>query len=216
LIYIFSLFAKVQAFHHYSYLMLPFYLCLLFIWTSLKTNRIFREQGMISPWRVAALFLLCVAVTFTGEYSLSMLGYVLVCLIIYAIRTKSKPLGRLYGSLLVFFIAIVVGWVLLWKLVLCHIENKRYGLVSSPDIIGGAHYFLLSIWNAVKDLLHLNNVNAAYDVSYGTVRNAYALRNGSLPLLLLVLLCSGAFILNAVKTKRANCTSRVLMVERKP
>lgn len=99
LAYVFSPFARVQSFHHFTYLMLPFYILLGYVYWGLKQKESGKNDSNIKRILIAMSFI--IMVVFIGEHTLPMLFCVIGLFCLKALLKKNRVESVRYIGLMV-------------------------------------------------------------------------------------------------------------------
>lgn len=124
LIFVFNPFVHIQTFHHFTYLMLPLYFSLGYILFNLKTYE--KNNKYTHIWNVILIF----CTVFTGEYTLALLGSVILFFIIYSIKKQRKQLCAKYVLHLVLEGMLLLSWMFVWKNIISPEGVGRYQMAS--------------------------------------------------------------------------------------
>ncbi|BCJ93391.1 hypothetical protein acsn021_09600 [Anaerocolumna cellulosilytica] len=119
-------FNHLQTFHHWSYLMLPLYLVLLYCYLELGTIQKYENECKLTWRNYIFSFILIFMIVFTGEYTLPMLGCTVLFFIIYSIIKRNKKLVIFFIQHLVYEGVLVIGWSILWKKILSENSVGRF------------------------------------------------------------------------------------------
>lgn len=214
LLWAMSPFARVQTFHHWSYLMLPLYLLLLFfLYIERTIGMQVGNEDKISWKKYLQLIVVMLCVIFTGEYTLVPLFFSLFLLaIIYKVK-KENRLSNLFSILLFTGIAFLMLYVIVYQLFINRSSAHRFSLLGI-NIWRGLCDFGRSIIFAVKSFLYLPNM---YTELYPSQFNRNSLRYldwricGIVIFLSLIVFVYGMYCLYRGKGKCKN-RSRLILV----
>ncbi len=123
-------FNHMQTFHHWTYLMLPLYCLLFYIYFEIKN---IQKNSIYTFKNYLCSAMLIFSTVFTGEYTLSMLGCVICFFMIYNFIVKNRRLVITYAGHLVFELTLFVAWNILWKNVLTESDPVRF-ITKKPSL----------------------------------------------------------------------------------
>lgn len=151
-------FCHVQTFHHWSYLMLPLYFVLFYIYIELGINQMDSIETKKYTLKRHLLSLIIILFTvFTGEYTLAMLACAICFFGIYNIVKKNRKLTFRYLGHLLLECTLALSWFALWKNVLSENEVGRF-VIQKPNL-GLFKMFTASIISNFKRFLFISESN---------------------------------------------------------
>lgn len=150
LVYIFSPFMRVQSFHHFTYLLLPFYLLLAFICWELKGL-----YSNITVFKLIVSMIWVFLIVFTGEHTLPMLFCILLLFALYARKRRWRKRFIKYCCLLIWEVLLFTGWYLFYNTFINQAEVSRF-ILKGVAIKEGIFEYLLSAIKALKSFLLIN------------------------------------------------------------
>lgn len=186
--YILSPFARVQSFHHWSYLMLPMYFLLLYINFELKTVLEIKQDNILSIFRGVFFIWL---VVFTGEYTLVVLAFTLLLFITYGIIKNKKHIIKKYIIHLFLEVTLFLGWYYIYKHFIDRSTTSRFS-IGEPIWLVGIKDFIISGVMATRHFLYMNN---PYQQIFPSELNINIFKSFSSVIAILVILVIVTFLL---------------------
>lgn len=181
LFYLFSPFERVQSFHHFSYLMLPFYFLLGYIFWEVKRREQEKDTGNI---KMVLLSMLWIAlVVFTGEHTLPMLFLVLLIFAIHEMRMKNKKGMWRYAAFMLWEVILFIGWYLIYNKFINRAVTSRFSFGTITLKEG-----LMDYWSStVKALKSFLFIPMEYGPTIRTSVSRSSFLSFSLPVAILTL-----------------------------
>lgn len=152
LVYVFSPFAKVQSFHHFTYLMLPLYILLGYIYWELKQKNGTKKETYAKGLIISMCWI--ILIVFTGEHTLPMLFCVLTLFCIDELAKERRVEIVRYVVLMVWEVFLFVGWYVFYNAFINKAKTTRFAFGKIAIKEGIKDYFL-SASNALKSFLQI-------------------------------------------------------------
>jgi len=180
-VYALNPFYKMQCFHYFSYVSLPFYLLCLYILYEVKIThntpkRIF-SGSFIKSYIIGIILL--ITVIFTGESTLITLGFTITIFICYGIINKKKKVIVKYFTHLCLMIGILGLWRYYWSSLTLKTNGSlggRFNNITITNILKIDYNeiikpFIESVISILKWCLLLDNewkfnLSTAYNIHY--------------------------------------------------